>query len=132
MKPDPLALISFGSRIGSPAMNGERAIEPVISLVASGRSLRRMKVSLAVAAGQVCHSMSLGVTVWPRPMSALATRTSTVCSCATGSAGAGLAIRSACEIGSDTASTDSDGQDDNACPIHTLHFPHYAATLPPP
>ena len=39
MNPDPLALISFGSRIGSPAMKGERAIEPVISLVASGRSL---------------------------------------------------------------------------------------------
>ena len=36
-------MISFGSRIGSPAMKGERAIEPVISLVASGRSLRRMK-----------------------------------------------------------------------------------------
>ena len=33
------------------------------------------------------------------------------------------AIRSTCEIGSDTASADSDGQDDNACPIHTLHFP---------
>ena len=28
MKPDPLALTSFGSRIGSPAINGARAIEP--------------------------------------------------------------------------------------------------------
>jgi hypothetical protein len=55
MKPDPLDLISLGSRIGSPAMNGERAIEPVISLKASGRSLRRMKALLAVAAGQLCH-----------------------------------------------------------------------------
>nr|HEV8010982.1 hypothetical protein [Bradyrhizobium sp.] len=25
----------------------------------------------------------------------------------------------------------SGGQNDNACGIHTLHFPHYAATLPP-
>ena len=90
MKPEPLALTSFGSRIGSPAMKGERAIEPAIWVVASGRSLRRMKVLLALAAGQVCHCMSSGVTVWPRPMSALATRTSTVCSCATGAAGGGL------------------------------------------
>src|ERR1700682_1519043 len=42
MKPDPLALISFGSRIGSPAMNGARAIEPSIWGGASGRSLRRV------------------------------------------------------------------------------------------
>ena len=35
MKPEPLALTSFCSRIGSPAMNGERAIEPAISLMAS-------------------------------------------------------------------------------------------------
>ena len=55
MKPEPSALTSFGSRIGSPAMKGERAIEPAIWVVASGRSLRRMKVLLAVAAGQVCH-----------------------------------------------------------------------------
>jgi hypothetical protein len=48
-------------------------------------------------------------------MSALATRTSMVGSCATGAA----------------AGADSDGQDHNACGIHTLHFPHYAATLPP-
>jgi hypothetical protein len=25
----------------------------------------------------------------------------------------------------------SGGQNDNACGVHTLHFPHYAATLPP-
>jgi hypothetical protein len=28
MKPDPLALISLDSRIGSPSETGERAIEP--------------------------------------------------------------------------------------------------------
>ena len=55
MKPEPLALTSFGSRIGSPAMNGARAIEPAIWVVASGRSLRRIKLLLAVVAGQVCH-----------------------------------------------------------------------------
>ncbi len=35
MKPEPSALTSFCSRIGSPAMNGARAMEPVISLMAS-------------------------------------------------------------------------------------------------
>src|SRR5450631_2832116 len=62
MKPDPLALTSFGSRIGSPAINGARAIEPVTSLVASGRSLRRMKLLLADDDGQLCHCRSSGVT----------------------------------------------------------------------
>ena len=36
------------------------------------------------------------------------------------------------KICGNAAGTDSDGQDDNACGIHTLHFPHYAATLPSP
>jgi hypothetical protein len=90
MKPEPSAFTSFSSRIGSPAMNGARAIEPANWLVASGRSLRRMNVLLEVDAGQVCHCMSSGLTVWPRPMSDLATRTSTVSNCATGWTGAGL------------------------------------------
>jgi len=90
MKPDPAALTSLTSRIGSPAIKGARAIEPAIWVVASGRSLRRMKVLLADDAGQVCHCSSFWVTVWPRPISDLATSTSTVCSCATGSAGGGL------------------------------------------
>src|SRR6202171_4973782 len=87
MKPEPLALTSFGSRLGSPAIHGARAIEPALWVVASGRSLRRMKLLLAVAAGHVCHWRASAVTVWPRPMSDFATRTSTVCNCATGSAG---------------------------------------------
>ena len=33
MKPDPSAFTSFCSRIGSPAMKGERAMEPVIELL---------------------------------------------------------------------------------------------------
>src|SRR6185312_12030439 len=86
MKPDPLALTSLGSRIGSPAMNGERAIEPTIWLAASGCSLRRMKMLLAVAAGQLCHCRSSGLTDWPRPMSDLAMRTSTVGNWTTGAA----------------------------------------------
>src|SRR5882757_2266369 len=90
MKPDPLALTSFGSRIGSPARNGARAIEPETSLVASGRSLRRIKLLLAVAAGHVCHWIFSAETDWPRPMSDFATRTSTVCNCTTGSVGRDL------------------------------------------
>ena len=83
MKPEPLALTSFCSRIGSPAMKGERAIEPITPFMPSPLS-RRMKLLLAVAAGQVCHCRSSGFTVWPRPMSDLATRTSTVGNWATG------------------------------------------------
>src|SRR5580704_5365913 len=90
MKPEPVLLTSFCSRIGSPAMTGSRAIEPAIWVGASGRSGFLMKLLLAVADGQVCQAMSSGLTVWPRPMSDLATSTSTVGNCATGSAGAGL------------------------------------------
>jgi hypothetical protein len=68
MKPEPSALTSFNSRIGSPAINGERAIEPAICVVASGRSLRRMKLLLAVAAGQVCHCSSPAPTGCPSAM----------------------------------------------------------------
>src|SRR5258708_34599727 len=90
MKPEPLALTSLASRIGSPARNGARAIELATSLVASGRSLRRIKLLLAVAAGHVCHWRSSAVTGWPRPMADFATGTSTVCNCATGSVGRDL------------------------------------------
>jgi hypothetical protein len=89
MKPDPSALTSFCSRIGSPAMNGARAIQPATCVVASGRSPRRIKVLLFDDAGHVCHCRSSGLSDWPRPMSALATRTSIVGIWATGSAGAG-------------------------------------------
>src|SRR6185369_5813691 len=71
-------------------MKGERAIEPASLLSASGRLPRVMKVELADSAGQVCHCKSSGLTDWPRPISAFATRTSTVCTCATGSAGGDL------------------------------------------
>jgi len=42
-----------------------------------------------------------------------------------------LLVGSAREIGGKAAGTDCDGQDDNACGIHTLHFPRYAAALAP-
>src|SRR4030081_2388333 len=74
------------SRIGSPAVNGARANETATRGVASGRSWRRIKLLLAVAVGQVCHWRSSGATDWPRPMSDLATRTSAVRNCTTGSA----------------------------------------------
>jgi hypothetical protein len=92
MKPDPSAFTSFCSRIGSPAMKGARAISPTIWVVASGCSLRRMKMLLAVAAGQVCHCRSSGLTDWPRPISDLATRTSTVGSWATGATATGVLL----------------------------------------
>ncbi len=58
MKPLPLALTSFASRIGSPAMKGARAIEPATVFIASASLSRRMKLLPAVAAGQVCHCRS--------------------------------------------------------------------------
>ena len=73
MKPEPSALTSFWSRIGSPAMKGERAIEPVTWAVASGRSLRLMKLELAVVLGPAtaqegsialeCHNSGVQKTV---------------------------------------------------------------------
>jgi len=92
MKPEPSALTSFCSRIGSPTMIGVRTIAPVSSLVASGRVSRRMKLLLAVVDGHVCHCRSSGFTVWPRLMSDFATSTSTVASCATGAGGGGLLL----------------------------------------
>ena len=56
-------MISRASRIGSPAKNGERAIEPASWLIASGRSFLRMKLAPAAAAGQVCQRSSLPETV---------------------------------------------------------------------
>ena len=88
MKPEPLALTSFCSRIGSPAMKGERAIEPAISLMASALLARLTRLP-AAEAGQACHCRSSGLTDWPSPMSDFATRISTVGNCTTGSA-AGL------------------------------------------
>src|SRR4051794_39486244 len=79
MKPEPLAWTSLGSRIGSPAINGARAIQPAIWVVASGRSLRRMKLLLAVEAGQLCHCTFSGVTEKATAKSEFATRKSPCC-----------------------------------------------------
>ena len=132
MKPEPSAFTSFGSRIGSPAMKGARAIEPTISVVASGRSLRRMKVLLAVAAGQVCHCMSSGLTDLAEADVGLRDQDVDGLQLRDRLGRRGLVVGPAREICGNAAGTESDGQDDNACGIHTLHFPHYAATLPPP
>jgi hypothetical protein len=48
-------LINLASRIGSPAENAARVIEPATWLMASGLSDLRMKFALAAAAGQVCQ-----------------------------------------------------------------------------
>ena len=64
-----------------------------------------MKLLLAVAAGQVCQCRSSCLTDWPRPISDLATSTSTVGNCATGWAGARLVFRAARQIGGDAAGT---------------------------
>ena len=132
MKPEPSAFTSFCSRIGSPAMNGARAMEPVISLMASALLARLMKLLLAVAAGQVCHCRSSGLTDWPRPISDLATRISTVCSCATGWAGAGLSLDPLARYAAMPPAPMAMARTTMRAVFITLHFPHYAATLPPP
>ena len=122
MKPEPLALTSFCSRIGSPAMKGERAIEPITLFMLSPLS-RRIKLLLAVAAGQVCHCRSSSLTDWPRPMSDLATRISAVGNWATGWLGA-RRIGAARQICRHTAGTNSNGKDDDTGYFHTLHYSH--------
>ena len=122
MKPDPLALTSFCSRIGSPARNGARAIEPAISVVASGRSLRRMKALLAVVAGQLCHCVSSGLTVWPSPISDRGDEHVHGLQICHRRGRSRLVVGPARQIGGDAAGTERDGQDDNACGIHTLHY----------
>ena len=86
-----VGLDQLASRIGSPVTKGVRAIEPASCWMASGRSLLRMKFGPAAAAGQTCHWMSFGDTTWPMPISALATRTSTVSIWATGCGAAAAA-----------------------------------------
>src|SRR5882724_3381700 len=128
MKPEPLALISFGSRIGSPVMNRARdrsgdlldgvclaGFADEAAVGGCGRPALPLHVvgldRLAEANVRFCDENInrrhlrdwLGRNFGP-----------------VGSAG---------KICGNAASADGDGQDDNACGIHTLHFPHYAATL---
>ena len=126
-------MTSLGSRIGSPAMKGERAIEPVESAWwrPDARS-RRMKLLLAVRRrpGLPLHVVR-GDRLAERDVGL---RDQDVDGRRAGDRAerARLLVGSAREIGGNAAGADSDGQDDNACGIHTLHFPHYAAALAPP
>ena len=63
MKPEPLEFTSFASRIGSPATKGARTIMPLRFSIAFGRSVLRIKLPLAVVAGQACQKTSAGVSV---------------------------------------------------------------------
>src|SRR6185312_3208470 len=65
-------------------------MDPDTDSMASGRSVLRMKFPPATPAGQGCHCTSCGESVWPMPMSPLATRISVVSSlafCSGGGAG---------------------------------------------
>jgi hypothetical protein len=75
MKPEPFARISFCSRIGSPAINGERAIALLNSSTALGRDFFWMRCALAESAGQACQPRSPGCTALPSAISFLATST---------------------------------------------------------
>ena len=130
MKPEPSALTSFCSRIGSPAMNGERAIEPVNSLTASALLARLMKLPgrrlrpcLPLQIVRFDRLAETDVRFCDQNFDRWKLRNWRRRGFFAGSAG---------EICGNAASAEGDGQDDNTCPIHTLHFPHYAATLPSP
>ena len=132
MKPEPSALTSFCSRIGSPAMNGERAIEPVISLMASALLAAADEVA---AGGRRRPGLPLQIVRLDRLAEAdVGFRDQNVdgLAAARPAGRRGRFVGPAGEICGNAAGAESDGQDDNACGIHTLHFPHYAATLPPP
>ena len=120
MKPEPLAFTSFASRIGSPATKGARTIMPLRFSTAFGRSVLRMKLPLAVVAGQACQKTSAGVTTWPREMSDFATRISTVSNFGTSTLGAGGGIRPASQHGGNATCCYSDSQHNDACGFHTL------------
>ena len=95
MNPEPSALTSFCSRIGSPTTKGERATEPFNSSIAFGRAARLMKSGPAAFTGHGCQERFSGVTERPTAMSVLATRISTVsdCGCTTLTTGAGASPR---------------------------------------
>ena len=103
MKPEPSAFTSFCSRIGSPAMNGERAMEPVISLMASALLARLMKLLLdGVAKADIRFGNENidGLKLRDR----LGRRR--------------LVVGPAGEICGNAAGADGDGQNHNACGIH--------------
>ena len=134
-------MISLASRIGSPAENGERAIEPASWLIASGWSLLRMKFAPAAAAGQVCQRNSLPEMVLPEAdvvrgdqhINGFERCDRRLHDCA-------AAVRTPGQQGGDAAGGERDEQNNDTRGFHTLHFPHDAATdirrhfdtMPPP
>jgi hypothetical protein len=125
MKPEPLALTSFGSRIGSPAMKGARAIEPAISLIASAL----VAADETVAGGRGRPGLPLQILGLDRLAEAdVGFRDENVhgLQLRDRRRGAGFVVGSAREICGNAAGTESDGQDDNACGIHTLRPPFAA------
>ena len=100
-----------------------RAIEPASCSMASGRSLLRMKLAPADAAGHICQRKSLGATVLPVPISLLATSTSTVSSCATGPGRRRRSIGSARQQRRNTAGGNRNPEYNDTRGFHTLHFP---------
>ena len=122
MKPEPSAFTSFCSRIGSPCINGTRAIEPAIWVCASGLLSRRMKALLAVDRRpglplQVfgLHGLAeLDVGLRDQDLDRrqlLGDRED---------AGAGCVLVAARQIRGDAAGAQRDDENDNACGVHTL------------
>ena len=127
MKPEPLALTSFCSRIGSPAMKGERAIEPAISLMASALLARLTR--LLPARRRPCLPLQvLGLHRLAEPDVGLRDQNLHRRQLHD-RFGHGLRFifRATGEIGGDTAGTQGDDQNDDTCDIHTLYY-SYAGT----
>ena len=97
-----------------------------------------MKLLLAVAAGQVCHCRSSGLTRLAEADVGLGDQDLDRRQLRDGLGRRGRAVRAARQIGGNAAGTQRNGQDDDTCGIHTRYSPlsrreafgHAAASIP--
>ena len=132
MNPEPLAFTSFASRTGSPVMKGRARdrTDDLLDGVGTLAAANEIVASGGRRPGLPLHVLGRDrlaeADVVFRDQDVDGLQLNDRCSRQR------FVVRPAREVGGNSAGTDGDGQHDNACGIHTLHFPHYAATLPPP
>ena len=130
MKPEPSAFTSFGSRIGSPAMKGARAIDArdvfgrfrAFGALDEGAAGGRRRPGLPLQIVGLDRLTEADVALGDQHVDRLQLRDGR---------GSRLVVRPARKICGYAAGNDGNGKNCDACGIHTLHFPHYSATLPP-
>ena len=134
MKPEPLALTSFCSRIGSPAMNGARAIEPTISLDGLGPVLLANEAAARTGFGPGLPLQVFGGDGLAETDVILGHQRRPSSEFADGCDGAAASLsHTARKIGGNAAGTNAiRSRTDNSGGVHTLLLIHDAATLPAP